>query len=268
VNASPTSSSRVAGRLSARRRSLASAAFVGVVLGVLGMLYAALAPGGQASTSADPAVQRGRDLYNQGCSSCHGFAGVGARRAPSLIGVGAASVDFQVGTGRMPLQHHGPEAPRSRVRYSQQEILDLAAYVASLGPGPGIPQFNDADWQKADTAYGGSLFRTNCAQCHNFAGSGGDLTYGKYAPSLSKSTPRQIYEAMVTGPENMPVFGDKQITPDQKLAIINYVRTIKSQADPGGAGLGRVGPVSETVVGWLAGIGILVIVTLWIGARA
>jgi ubiquinol-cytochrome c reductase cytochrome c subunit len=252
-----------------RRRQLAGSAVVAVALGLIGMLYAALAPAGQAATSSDPAVQHGQELFNQGCASCHGFSGAGGNDAPSLIGVGAAAVDFQVGTGRMPAAvKRAPQMPRKEVRYSDQEILDLAAYVASLGPGPAIPQFADADWQQADTAYGGALFRTNCAQCHNFAGSGGALTYGKYAPSLSDATPKQIYEAMITGPENMPVFGDSQVTPDQKLAIINYIRTIKSQADPGGAGLGRIGPVSETMVGWLAGIGLLVIVTLWIGARA
>ena len=261
--------STVATRLVSRRRQLAGAAVVAVALGLLGMLYAALAPAGQAATSADPAIDRGRELYNQGCSSCHGFAGVGGSNAPSLIGVGAAAVDFQVGTGRMPAAvKRAPQMPRKRPHYDEQQILDLAAYVSSLGAGPAIPSFAEADWQKADTAYGGALFRTNCAQCHNFAGSGGALTSGKYAPSLSDATPRQIYEAMITGPENMPVFGDKQITPDQKLAIINYVRTIKTQADPGGAGLGRVGPVSETVVGWLVGIGVLVVVTIWIGARA
>jgi ubiquinol-cytochrome c reductase cytochrome c subunit len=233
------------------------------------MLYAAVAPAGQASTSSDPAVAEGRKLFSTlSCASCHGLNAEGGQRAPSLIGVGAASVDFQMGTGRMPLQQHGPEAPRKRPVASEADILKVAAYVASLGAGPTIPQFDDADWQKADTAYGGALFRTNCAQCHNFAGSGGALTYGKYAPSLSDATPTQIYEAMITGPENMPVFGDKQITPDQKLAIINYVRTLKTQPDPGGAGLGRVGPVTETVVGWLVGIGVLVLVTLWIGARA
>jgi ubiquinol-cytochrome c reductase cytochrome c subunit len=268
VTPSPHIGSTVAARLSSRRRQLASAAVVAVALGLLGMLYAALAPSGQAATSADPAIDRGRELYNQGCASCHGFAGVGGNRAPSLIGVGAAAVDFQMSTGRMPLQQHGPQAPRKDPRYDDQEILDVAAYVASLGVGPTIPQFDDQDWQSADTAYGGALFRTNCAQCHNFAGSGGALTYGKYAPSLSSATPREIYEAMITGPENMPVFGDKQITPDQKLAIVNYIRTIKSQADPGGVGLGRVGPVTETMVGWLVGIGVLVIVTIWIGARA
>ncbi len=275
----------VAGRLAAKRRTLASAAFVAVALGVIGMLYAALAPAGQASSSVDPAVTAGKTLYAQGCSSCHGFAGSGGARAPSLIGVGAASVDFQMGTGRMPAAQHGPEAVARRTLcrpgqpsivstkgangcYTEQDILDIAAYVASLGPGPAIPEIGNA-WnaQSVDTAYGGALFRTNCAQCHNFAAAGGELTYGKSAPSIN-ATPTQIYEAMITGPENMPVFGDQQLTPDQKLAIIKYIRTIKTQANPGGAGLGRVGPVTETMVGWLAGIGVLVIVTLWIGARA
>src|SRR5439155_16595800 len=139
------------------------------------------------------------------------------------------------------------------------------AYVASLGAGPAIPSFTTQDLQKADTAYGGALFRTNCAQCHNFVGAGGALTYGRYAPSLSRATPTQIYEAMITGPENMPVFGDKTITPEQKLAIINYVKTVQHEANPGGSGLGRIGPVSETLVGIVVGLGLAVLATLWLG---
>jgi ubiquinol-cytochrome c reductase cytochrome c subunit len=250
-----------------RRRRAASVAVVAIALGVMGLLYAGLAPHGSAASNEDPAIQAGRQLFLQGCATCHGLNAAGGVRAPSLIGVGAAAVDFQVGTGRMPLQQHGPEAPRKRQdRYNQAEIDQLATYVASLGPGPAIP--TNLDYQSADTAFGGALFRTNCAQCHNFAGSGGALTYGKYAPSLSDATPKQIYEAMITGPENMPVFGDTQITPAQKLAIINYIRTIKTEHNPGGAGLGRVGPVTETLMLIIGGIGVLVLFTLWIGSRA
>jgi ubiquinol-cytochrome c reductase cytochrome c subunit len=201
----------------------------------------------------------------RGCASCHGLNAEGGVKAPSLIGVGAAAVDFQMGTGRMPLQQHGPEAPRKRPVFNELQIQQVATYIASLGAGPAIP--TDLNYQAADLAFGGSLFRTNCAQCHNFAGSGGALTFGKYAPSLSEATPKQIYEAMITGPENMPVFGDSQITPAQKLAIIKYIRTIKTSPNPGGAGLGRVGPVTETAVAWLVGIGGLVIVTMWIGSK-
>jgi ubiquinol-cytochrome c reductase cytochrome c subunit len=150
---------------------------------------------------------------------------------------------------------------------TEAQIHQLAAYVASLGPGgPMIPDVTG--YQQADVAYGGALFRTNCAQCHNFVGAGGELTYAKYAPSLSKATPTQIYEAMVTGPENMPVFGDRTLTHEQKLAIIKYVTSIRAQADPGGAGLGRIGPVSETVVAILVGLGLCVVAAIWVGSRA
>ena len=37
------------------------------------------------------------------------------------------------------------------------------------------------------------------------AGAGGALTRGKYAPSLQNTTPKHIYEAMVSGPQSMPV---------------------------------------------------------------
>src|SRR4029077_1330821 len=132
-----------------------------------------------------------------------------------LVGVGEASVDFQVGTGRMPLQHHSAQAPRKTPVMNSTQIHQLAKFVATLGPGgPAIPDVTG--YQNADVAYGGALFRTNCAQCHNFVGAGGERTYGKYAPSLIDATPTQIYEAMVTGPANMPVFGDKTITPEQK----------------------------------------------------
>jgi len=262
------SPSTFAARLSAgRRRRAAGLAVIVVCLGLLTLVYAAVAPRGSAAGSTDPNLAAGRQLFvKYSCASCHGMNAEGGQRAPSLIGVGAAAVDFQMSTGRMPLQHHGAQAPRHPPVASEAEIQQIGAFVQSLGGGPEVPDVSG--WQKSDVAFGGALFRTNCAQCHNFVGSGGALTYGRYAPSLAKATPTEIYEAMVTGPENMPVFGDKTITPDQKLAIINYVRTIKTQADPGGAGLGRVGPVTETVVGWLVGIGVLVVVTIWIGARA
>jgi ubiquinol-cytochrome c reductase cytochrome c subunit len=252
--------------VSSRRRKIANAGIVVIALGLFGFLWTAWAPSHSSATNEDPGIAQGRALFLKGCASCHGLTAEGGTTAPSLIGVGAAAVDFQVGTGRMPLQAHTAEAQRKPTRYSNTDIENMAAYVASLGPGPAIP--TDLNYQAADLAFGGSLFRTNCAQCHNFAGSGGALTYGKYAPSLSLATPKQIYEAMVTGPESMPVFGDQQIAPSQKLAIIKYIRTIKSEPNPGGAGLGRVGPVTETAVAWLVGIVVLVIITMWIGSKA
>jgi len=261
------SPSTFAARLAGRRRRVAGAAVVLVCLGVLTLLYGAIAPRGSAATSTDPNVLEGKALYvHYTCASCHGLNAEGGKRAPSLIGVGAAAVDFQMGTGRMPLQYHGAQAPRKMPVASEDEIHKIAAYIDSLGGGPSIPDVSG--YEKTDVALGGSLFRTNCAQCHNFVGAGGALTYGRYAPPLSDATPTQIYEAMITGPENMPVFSEGSISHDQKLAIINYVKTVQHEANPGGAGLGRVGPVTETAVGILVGLGLCVLFTLWLGTRA
>lgn len=265
---------------SSLRGRLAKAGAVLVLLAALGSIYTALTPGQDTASAADnAAVQTGRALYLQGCASCHGLNGEGSNgtasggqkidQGPSLVGVGAAAVDFQVGTGRMPLKYHDQEAPVHAQQYSEPQIEDMAAYVASLGPGPQIPADSLlSQAANANVAVGGALFRTNCAQCHNFSGSGGALTFGKNAPSLAPATPRQIYEAMLTGPEQMPVFGDQEITPAQKLAIIDFVRTVEAQPDPGGATLGRVGPVSEGLVAWVVGIGVLVLSVIWIGSRS
>jgi ubiquinol-cytochrome c reductase cytochrome c subunit len=253
-------------RTTSRKRRFASIGIVVAALGTIGTLYAGLAPSPSSAANTNPAIAEGRGLFLQGCASCHGLNGEGGVTAPSLIGVGAAAADFQMETGRMPLRNHTTEAERKPPAYTSSQIEAISAYVGSLGPGPAIP--TNVNYQSADVAFGGALFRTNCAQCHNFAGSGGALTYGKYAPSLSSATPKEIYEAMITGPESMPVFGDQQITAAQKLAIISYIRTIKTEPNPGGSGLGRIGPVSETAVAWLVGIGVLVFVTMWIGSKA
>jgi ubiquinol-cytochrome c reductase cytochrome c subunit len=150
------------------------------------------------------------------------------------------------------------------VVFSQTQIHALAAYVASLGGGPAIPSGDQVNSAGANLALGQQLFITNCAQCHNFAGAGGALTYGKFAPALNHATPTQMYEAMQTGPEAMPVFSDTTITPDQKRDIIAYVSKVRGQPDPGGFSLGRVGPVTEGLVAFLGGIAVLIFAAMWI----
>jgi ubiquinol-cytochrome c reductase cytochrome c subunit len=260
-----------------RRRSLrvrlANFAILVSALIALGGVYTALAPSGHADVNtpgkAGDQVAAGHDLFSRGCSSCHGLNGEGSSQAPSLVGVGAAAVDFQVGTGRMPLARFGAMAERKEPRYSPAEISELAAYVASLGPGPAIPS-NDLinGYTSADEAKGGEFFRTNCAQCHNAVGEGGALARGVSAPALNQSTPKQMYEAMLTGPEQMPIFPDTELTPSMKQAIIKYLVDVNHQGyDEGGHPLGRVGPITEGLVGILVGVGGCVAFTLWIGTR-
>jgi ubiquinol-cytochrome c reductase cytochrome c subunit len=253
-----------------RLKAMSGSAVIALALGVVGLGYTAFAAPSTAQEDAASqqslAIREGKRLYETGCSTCHGLNLQGAS-APSLIGIGSAAVVFQVESGRMPLHAGVQQAPRKRPQYSIQEIDQLAAYIQANGGGVEAPG-PDVDLLDGNLQLGGELFRTNCASCHNFAGSGGALTYGKYAPELSAASARVIYTAMQHGPEQMPRYSDNQLSPEEKRAITRYVRYITEHEDPGGAGLGRYGPVSEGLVMWLVGITSLVAITLWIGARS
>jgi len=255
------------------RRRRPAAGYAALLLGlvVVAALYAAVTAtgGAQAAPTTDSSgAAAGQKLFITNCSSCHGLEAQGTSQAPSLVGAGAAAVDFQMSTGRMPCSG-GPTAqcPEKPVTKTPEQISDIADYIASLGGGPAIPDSQQVSTVGANTALGYQLFSTNCAQCHGFAGAGGALTYGKYAPPLVAATPTQIYEAMLTGPEAMPVFGDGVIPPQAKRDIIAFVEQTKAEPNPGGFSLGRTGTVTEGLLAWLGGLGFLVLIAMWITAR-
>jgi ubiquinol-cytochrome c reductase cytochrome c subunit len=246
--------------------------------GVSAALSSAVATDDLASDQA--LVSEGRELFLVGCASCHGRNGEGVvtkdgtQYGPTLVGVGAAAVDFQVETGRMPMASPGVQAPKKDAVYTEEETRALAAYVASLGPGPAIPteeQYSreaiPEDEREESLVRGGEFFRTNCTACHNFAGSGGALPGGKYAPSLEGVSEKHLYEAMLTGPQQMPVFSDDVLKPEQKRDVIAYVQSLQENPDYGGYAMGALGPVSEGLFAWIVGIGGLVGFAVWIAAH-
>jgi ubiquinol-cytochrome c reductase cytochrome c subunit len=247
-----------------------------LALFLMGSVYAVLAPSPKvaADTGNTQQIEEGKALFLVGCSSCHGLNGEGqitdTIQGPPLTGVGAVSVDFQVSTGRMPMARPEEQAPVKRRIYTDEEVAALAAYVASLGPGPGIPEpelYTTEGLSEEDLARGGELFRTNCSACHNFRGAGGALPDGKYAPSLNDVPPKYVYEALVIGPQQMPVFSDEVLTPEDKRAIIGYLEHLNEQPEPGGLGLGSLGPVSEGLWAWILGLGTLMGFSVWIAAK-
>jgi ubiquinol-cytochrome c reductase cytochrome c subunit len=255
-----------------RRHPAAGYAVVVLVLALIGVGYAALTSNGAATAASPPVpnaaqIAQGRNLFQANCDSCHGVFAEGTSQAPSLIGVGAAAVDFQVSTGRMPAAELGAENVQKPVKFTRSQISALAAYIQSLGGGPPIPSAAQVNPAAGHYALGQQLFVANCAACHNFVGAGGALTNGKFAPALTQSTPRQIYEAMLTGPEAMPVFNDLTVTPQEKRDIIAYVTQVRSQPNPGGFSLGRVGPVTEGLVAFLGLLLFMVLAALWITAK-
>ena len=254
-----------------RRRPVAGYAALLLGLVFVGLLYGVLTRTGggaqAASTSASQDIATGKTLFEATCSSCHGLDAQGTSQAPSLIGAGAAAVDFQMSTGRMPAKEVGAENERKPSDFTTQQIYDIAAYIASLGGGPPIPSAAQVSTAGTNTALGEELFSTNCAQCHGFAGAGGALTYGKNAPPLTASTPTQIYTAMLTGPEAMPVFGDGTITPNEKRDIIAFITDTRNEPNPGGTSLGRTGTVTEGLLAWLGGLGFLILIAMWLTTK-
>ena len=274
---------RSVGRLSQRRRG----PVMGLVLLLLGLaisggLYAAFSPSSSADSATDQAAQAaaGRQLFLVSCAFCHGQNGEGVTATdgkilgPSLVDVGAAAVDFQVSTGRMPAAQPGPQIEKHKTEFTQNEINEMAAYVASLGPGPSIPtpaMYSTAGMTNAEkeeaVVRGGQIFLTNCTACHNFTGEGGAMPRGGFAPKILDDSPKHIYEAMLTGPQSMDSFSDGDITPEMKKDVIAYIQSMKEQPGYGGFGLGGLGPVSEGLFAWIVGIGVLVGFAVWIAAH-
>jgi ubiquinol-cytochrome c reductase cytochrome c subunit len=237
-----------------------------------GALYSLALPDPQ-TAHAQPdsaAVREGQDIYSRTCITCHGpnLEGVSGR-GPSLVGVGSAAVYFQTETGRMPAVQQGAQMERKPRVLSADEIDKLMAFIQSRGGGPVPPSEKGEELRGDNPARGGELFRLNCASCHNFTGRGGALSSGKAAPHLDDSTEMEIYTAMLSGPESMPRFSDRQLTPEEKKDIVAFVKSVTNgNNNPGGNPIGGLGPQSEGLIAFIVGMAALLGITLWIGAKA
>ncbi|ONI79192.1 cytochrome C [Actinosynnema sp. ALI-1.44] len=274
--AGESKATRKQARSSKRRRRISGLLALFVALIGVGALYSAIAPEPQtANASQDPAlIRKGEQIYNNTCITCHGEGAQGVKdRGPSLIGIGEAAVYFQTSTGRMPMAAQTAQAERKPPKLSPEEIDAVIAYIesksAGANPGPKLPEEKGEKLRGDNPARGGELFRMNCASCHNFTGRGGALSSGKFAPELDPATEEQLYAAMLSGPQNMPRFSDRQLSPEEKKDIIAYVKSVTDgNNNPGGAPIGGIGPQSEGLIAFIVGMAALIGITLWIGAKS
>jgi ubiquinol-cytochrome c reductase cytochrome c subunit len=255
-----------------RRSPLAAIIVMAAGLALTGGGYAAATAAVEAVkpvsavASADQ-ISEGRKLFLSNCASCHGKNAEGTKAAPSLIGVGGAAVEFQVDSGRMPGQASGPQLQVKKKQFTDEQIDALVAYASTLGNGPDVPT-EEMIAANGDSTRGGELFRINCAMCHNAVGAGGALTQGKYAPALKGVPADHVYEAMLTGPQNMPVFNDANLTPQDKKDIITYLKFVEENPSAGGYELANLGPVVEGLFTWIFILGFIIAITIWLGAKS
>lgn len=258
-----------------KRKAFARPWLLVIALFAIGLTYSAIAPSqSSADTEMTQQIAEGKAIFDTSCTSCHGLNGEGLSQGPSLVGVGAASVDFQMGTGRMPAVKGEAQVPSREVVYTQEQIDAVAAYVATFGPGPAIPeqeQYDPEGLSEEQIAHGGALFRANCSACHGIIGGGGAMPEGKKAPNLSETSSVHIWEAVRSGPQQMPTFSKEVLQDDDVRSIIGYLNEVHEQPRYGGLGMGDHGPVTEGLWIFILGIGGLSIVAGWIakkGARA
>lgn len=297
--AAPGRSTRSPRKAKARRklRRRASGALL-LLAGLLlaGVIASLLTPKPQvanADSNNAALIADGKKLYETSCITCHGgnLQGV-PDRGPSLVGVGDAAVYFQVSSGRMPAVRGEAQAQRKPPKFTTAQIDQLGAYVQSIGGGPGVlvernpdgstktktvtqpdgskvevPVLAQQSLRGKNLGRGSELFRLNCASCHNFTGKGGALSSGKFAPPLAGVQEQQIYDAMLTGPQNMPKFSNRQLTVNDKKDIIGFIKYATESKPQGGLGLGGFGPVGEGMVMWFVGIVAIVAAAMWMGAR-
>lgn len=253
------------------RRGLAGVLALGVALVTVGAAYAVFAPQPQeAEADTEQALlAEGEQIYNNTCITCHGENLQGVEdRGPSLIGTGEAATYFQTSTGRMPMKRQEAQAPEKSPVLDAREVDAVSTFVHQYGGGPERPEASGEDLIGDDPARGGELFRTNCTSCHHFTGRGGALSAGKYGPALDGVDEEVIYTAMSSGPQNMPKFSDRQLTPEEKEDVVAYVQSVTDGNNtPGGNALGGYGPMPEGLIAWIVGIAGLVGITMWIGAK-
>ncbi|MER7503902.1 c-type cytochrome [Nonomuraea pusilla] len=229
---------------------------------------AAASPAAASPAAAPPSPSpggpaRGRELFDRGCVSCHGQRGGGTQLGPDLTRAGAASADFQLSTGRMPLPAPDAVPRRGTPAFSRPDIDALTAYVASLGHGPAIPSV-----PAGDPRQGRRLYLATCAACHSSTGDGASLPGGQVAPSLLPSGATQIAEAVRLGPGAMPAFPPNELSDAQLGAVIAYLDGLRAEKAHGGAPLGGIGPVAEGAVAWLIGLGLLIVFIRFVGKKA
>ncbi|WP_067699221.1 cytochrome bc1 complex diheme cytochrome c subunit [Nocardia jejuensis] len=260
------------------RRRLAGGLVLLMGLVGAGFAAAALTPTAQVATAHEDTsalIREGKQIYDTSCVTCHGanLQGV-ADRGPSLIGVGEAAVYFQVSSGRMPAARNEAQIQRKPPKFDARQTDALGAYIQANGGGPTVLRDSDGEIAQesiiegADLGRGGELFRMNCASCHNFTGKGGALSSGKFAPPLDQASEQQLYLAMLTGPQNMPKFSDRQLSPEEKKDIVAYIKDRMETKSEGGYGLGGFGPATEGLAIWIIGIVVLVGSAMWIGSRS
>jgi ubiquinol-cytochrome c reductase cytochrome c subunit len=207
---------------------------------------------------------RGAQIYATACSTCHGAQKSGSKDGPSLHGVGGASLDFELMTGRMPAAVPWIEVAHRDERAGQQlPLADVRALEVYLAPvvsgGPPRPFVANGDAER-----GQALYAANCEACHAVGGNGGALGGLDWVPALHEASINVVADAIRAGPYEMPRFGERQLDQTSLNDLAAYVIRMESVTGSSSPPFRSTGPVPEGAVGYLTLIALVAFVfTFW-----
>ncbi len=118
-----------------------------------------------------------------------------------------------------------------------------------------------------DLSRGGEIYRAECAACHAATAIGGALSFRDNAPPLRDFSAIRIAAAIRGGPGEMPSFGPETISDEELEQLVTYTLYLQDPEDPGGAPIGRVGPVMEGLITWFVAMTAIILGLMWIGER-
>lgn len=218
-----------------------------------------------------PAPSEGATLYAIHCSACHGSIGQGSSVAPAVIGKSAVDVHFMLDTGRMPAAAADVNEVHREPAFTERQIDEITNFVVALSVRFGLhPDTHLPLLGPGNAARGRMLFDESCEHCHGVFGEGASIGSDDVAPSLMNATVFQVAEAIRTGPGVMPHFDARRLSDQDVDDIARYVNYLQanqgaSSVDAGGISLAHIGPVAEGLIGWIFGIGLLVLFVRLVG---
>jgi ubiquinol-cytochrome c reductase cytochrome c subunit len=220
--------------------------------------FAATRADAPAAVAAEPdALQRGGELYQRWCATCHATTADGTRDGPTLAGLSLAYIDLTMRTGRMPMAD--PERGVRERDFDAEEREAVNDYLADLlGLDDDRP-----DPPAGDPGRGQDLYTLHCAACHGSTGQGGVTGAGLLAPAVTGLDRTALASATRVGPFAMPPFPEDTISEEELGDVVDYVLAFEDQPiSP--LGMTELNRVSAAAFGALL-LALLIIACVYLG---
>lgn len=189
------------------------------------------------------AAGKGRELYDQHCSACHGSRGQGGTGVPLALDDFQRQVSDQFLFNSIKYGRPGRVMPAYSA-LSQDEVQSIVQYVRSFTNV--TPPTYDNIHIRGNEQHGQQLYQKHCASCHGANGQGGKgtgVTFSRprdlpiLAPALNNSgflasaSDQMIKRTLMQGRKGTPMVSylEQGLTEQDINDIVSYIRSFEHQ---------------------------------------